>query len=406
MLSDLFAVHGRVVADIPTDFIRYLSDRINWKHRLIGIVGARGSGKTTLVLQHYKRKYDSVEKCLYLSADNPLILKTGLYESVDEYFKYYGECVIIDEVHKYPDWSQAVKALYDSYPGKQFIILGSSMVNILHERGDLSRRMLTYTLKGLSFREYLNVTYGQHWTAYPFENIVQDHLSISRKLTRVHSTILRDFETYCTTGYFPFFLSCAPNDYLQLLAAVIEKVIYEDIPSTRPLQTLSSLKMKKLLAFLSMSTIPTLSTASLTNELDVSRDTLYEFLDLLQRAELATVVAMANKNVRSIKKSKILLNNPNLYYAISSGLWQSSVERGNLRESFFSSQVSHIHPLHTSECVDFSLCGQKCRYEIEIGGPDKCMKQLAGLQNGLLFKDGAEHGAGPQIPLYLAGFLY
>lgn len=222
----------------------------------------------------------------------------------------------------------------------------------------------------------------------------------------MHSTILRDFETYCTTGYFPFFLSCKPDDYLQLLAAVIEKVIYEDIPSIRPLQTLSSLKMKKLLAYLAMSTIPTLSTASLTNELDVSRDTLYEFLDLLQRAQLATVVALANKNVRSIKKSKILLNNPNLYYAISSGLWQSEVERGNLREAFFSSQVSHIHTLHTSEHVDFLLCSQDCQYEIEIGGPGKRTKQLTGLQNGLLFKDGTEHGAGPQIPLYLAGFLY
>lgn len=406
MLSDLFAIHERVVADIPTDFTRYLSDKINWKNRLVGIVGARGSGKTTMVLQHYKRQYNSVEKCLYLSADNPLILKTGLYESVDDYFKYYGECVIMDEVHKYPDWSQAVKALYDSYPNKQFIILGSSMLNILHERGDLSRRMLTYTLKGLSFREYLNVTYGQNWPAYPFENVAQDHLSITRQLTRVHATVLRDFETYCTTGYYPFFLSCKPGEYLQLLAAVIEKVIYEDIPSIRPVQTLSSLKMKKLLAYLSISTIPTLSTASLTNELDISRDTLYEFFDLLQRSELATVVALVNKNVRSIKKSKILLNNPNLYYAISSGLWSSAVERGNLRESFFSSQVSHIHDLHTSENVDFSLSSQKRQYEIEIGGRNKRMDQLAGLQNGLLFKDGTEHGAGPQIPLYLAGFLY
>jgi len=406
MLSDLFAVHKRVVANIPTDFSRYLFTKINWDNRLIGIVGARGTGKTTLVLQYYKQRFNSVEKCLYLSADNPLVLKNGLYETIDDYFKYYGECVIIDEVHKHPEWSAAVKALYDSYPDKQFIILGSSMLNILHERGDLSRRMLIYKLKGLSFREYLNVKYQQNWDAYDFDTLQHEHLQLSQKLTDVHQTILRDFETYCATGYYPFFLSCRPSEYLQLLASVIEKVVYEDIPSIRPLQTLSSLKLKKLLAYLSMSTIPTLSTSSLTNEIDVSRDTLYEFFDLLQRAELADVVAMANKNVRSFIKSKILLNNPNLYYAISSGLWSSTVDRGNLRESFFCSQVSHIYRLHISENVDFLLASENHSYEIEIGGRNKNRRQLANLKNGLLFKDGMEHGAGPQIPLYIAGFLY
>ena len=406
MLSDLMAIHARVVADIPTGFTRYLTGQINWDHRMIGIIGARGSGKTTMVLQYYKRQYDRAERCLYLSADNPLVLQAGLYESVDAYFKYYGECVIIDEVHKCPDWSQAVKALYDSYPDKKFIILGSSMLNILHERGDLSRRMLTYTLKGLSFREYLNVTYAQNWPACDFQTIAREHLSMSRQLTGVHKTILRDFQIYATSGYYPFFLTCKPPEYLQLLIAVIEKVVYEDIPSIRPLQTLSSLKMKKLLAYLSMSTIPTLSTSSMTNELDVSRDTLYEFFDLLQRAELAMVVALANKNVRSLKKSKILLSNPNLYHAISSGLWASAVERGNLRESFFCSQVSHLYPLHSSNSVDFTLSCESDEYEIEVGGRNKSLAQIEGLRNGLVFKDGIEHGAGPQIPLYLAGFLY
>lgn len=406
MLSDLFSIHARVVADIPTDFTRYLYHQINWSSRMIGIVGARGSGKTTMVLQHYKRAYDSPEKCLYLSADNPLVLQAGLYESVDEYFKYYGECVIIDEVHKYPDWSEAVKALHDSYPGKQFIILGSSMLNILHERGDLSRRMLTYTLRGMSFREYLNVRHNKDWPVYGFETIIQNHVTISAELTSIHPTILRDFEQYSATGFYPFFLSCKPEEYLQLLSAVIEKVIYEDIPSIRPLQTLSSLKMKKLIAYLSISTVPTLSTSSLTNELDISRDTLYEFLDLLQRAELIRITPMAQKNVRSLKKSKILLNNPNLYHAISSGLWSSAVERGNLRESFFSSQISGIHPLYTSEKVDFTLYMESANYEVEVGGPNKKMSQLSGIRNGILFKDGTQQGAGPQIPLYLAGFLY
>jgi predicted AAA+ superfamily ATPase len=406
MLGDLLATHERIVANIPTGFQRYLHARINWNHRLVGIVGPRGAGKTTLVLQHYQQAYHSAEKCLYLSADHPLIASVGLYQAVAEYFKYYGECVIIDEVHKHPDWSTTVKALYDSYPGKKFIVLGSSMLNILHGKGDLSRRLLLYSLKGLSFREYLNFRYAGELPACDFDTLVGTHVQLSRRILEKHPTVLRDFMAYCATGYYPFFMQCSPSEYYQLLVNVIEKVVYEDIPSIRAVQSGSSLKMKRLLAYLSMSTIPTFNISSLTNEIDVTRDTLYEFFDVLQRAQLATVVSVAGRNVRAFKKSKILLNNPNLYYAISTGLWESAVNRGNLREAFFASQLAQEGGLHTSATVDFTVTTGSRAYEVEVGGKSKDLRQLSGIAHGLVFKDGIECGAGPQIPLYLAGFLY
>jgi uncharacterized protein len=407
MLEELIAIHERVVSDIPMDFRRYLYTRMAWDRPLTGIVGARGAGKTTLVLQHYKLAYNDVQRCLYLPADHPLVIRSGLYNAVAEYFKYYGECVIIDEVHKQPDWSNQIKALHDTYPGKKFILLGSSMLKILHEKGDLSRRLLLYHLKGLSFREYLNVRYQLDFLACPPAELLNNHVDLSRMIMRTKSGILGDFNQYLATGYYPYFIGHSDAEYFQLLGNVIDKVIYEDIPSTQRLKPSASVKMKRLLAYLSMSTIPTFSTASLTREIELSRDALYEYLDLLDRAELAVVIPRKSGNVRSVKHAKILLANANIYHAIRAGWWSHEVNRGNLRESFFSSQIRNDFRAHASMPADFSVDFGFGEYEIEVGGPGKNKSQVASAGNrGFVFKDGIEHGAGTTVPLYLAGFLY
>ena len=406
MLNELIAIHQRTTAAVPTEFRRYLHKQINWDNRLIGLIGARGTGKSTLVLQHYLDAYNDVEQCLYLLADHPIVLSAGIYEAVAEYFKFYGECVIIDEVHKHPDWSREVKALYDSFPHKKFIILGSSALEITHSKGDLSRRMMLYRLKGLSFREYLNFAYSLQLEPVTFETLSQKHLSLSQDIVRRTPAVLKQFRDYCSWGYYPFFIEHDRNEYYQMNENVIDKVIYEDIPSIRALQSQSSVKLKRLLAYLSVSSIPVFSVSSLTNEIDVTRDTLYEFFDLLDRAAVVHVVKTRTKNVRSFRKSKILFTNPNLYYAISNAFWASDIERGNLRESFFASQLHHTAELKTSEQVDFLVTTADRSYEIEVGGRNKDTHQIAGLSNGLVFKDDIEHGAGREIPLYLAGFLY
>src|SRR6056297_4216626 len=161
MLIDLMEIHDEVTKRVPLDFKRYLYDRVNWQQRMITITGARGVGKTTMVLQYYKEQYDNVSKCLYVSADNPFVIKDGLYQLGFDYFKGGGKALIVDEVHKFPDWSLDIKALYDSFPDRQIIILGSSKTEILRSKGDLSRRTLIYNLKPLSFREYINFTMNQ-----------------------------------------------------------------------------------------------------------------------------------------------------------------------------------------------------------------------------------------------------
>jgi predicted AAA+ superfamily ATPase len=406
MLSDLITVHNRIVSNVPTGFNRYLYEKVNWQNRMTGIIGARGTGKTTLVLQHYLAEYNNVEKCLYISADNPLVLKSGIYNTVSEYFKYYGECVIIDEVHKQENWSIDIKALYDSFPDKKFIILGSSILHILQEKGDLSRRIILQRLNGLSFREYLNLKYDKKHLPIDIKTLTTDHLNLALKLTKDHSELLKDFCDYCENGYYPFFATYSEDEYYNILLNILDKIIYEDIPAIKSLRNRASDKMKKLLAYISTSKIPLFNTSSLTNEIDISKDTLYEFIDLLERAELLTVVKTASKNVRSLKKSKILFKNPNLYHAIAADMWKHDLEKGNIRESFFTSQVCSAYSCFTSEDVDFQLKTDKDILEIEVGGKSKNRKQLKGLKNAFIFKDGIESGSGNIIPLFLAGFLY
>ena len=251
-INEIIGIQNRITTAIKLKFKRYLIDRINWDSRLITITGARGTGKTTLVLQHYLETYNDPKKCLYISADNPLILKNGIYDTVKEYLKLSGECVIIDEVHISPNWSIEVKALYDSFPDVKFIILGSSKLDICSQKGDLSRRTLLYNLNYMSFREYLELKYSKQLESYSLETILKDHVSICSLLNRENKHILGNFQEYIRCGAFPFSIDYNENEYFGLIGNILDKVIYEDVPTLKNIKLSSCLSLKKLIAFLAM----------------------------------------------------------------------------------------------------------------------------------------------------------
>jgi len=406
MLEDLFNIQNRITSDTPVRFKRSLYERINWNRRMVIITGGRGTGKTTMVLQHYLERYGNIKNCLYISADNPLVLKSGLYEIGVEYFKYYGDCLIIDEVHKQADWSIDIKALYDAYPKKRFILSGSSTLNIMYEKGDLSRRSTLYCLQPLSFREYLELKYEKTLSTYTLPQILSDHLEIASHFSSEFKPILAEFNRFLRHGSYPFFLHCSENEYFSILSNVIDKIIYKDISTLKSLRSVSSLKLKKLLAFIATSKIPLFNIESLKVEIGVSKDTLYEYFDLLDRSELVKIVRTQSKNARVFKNSKVLFKSPNLYYAIAFESWKADADRGNIREAFFASQLSADYHVLSSPNTDFSVLFKKDRFEIEVGGRGKKKKQLRNLKNAYIFKDGIEIGAGNAVPLYLAGLLY
>ena len=406
MLNELFNIHSRQLSRLPMNFKRYLYDEINWDNRLNIITGARGTGKTTLVLQHFVERYNDMKKCLYFSADNPLVLKNGIYNTGSEYFKFYGECLIIDEVHKQKDWSIEIKGLYDAYPDKKLIVLGSSTLNILYEKGDLSRRAVIYSLQPLSFREYLKIKYDKSLPYYSLSEVLSDHIEIAGRLTSDFKTILGDFNDFLVSGSYPFFSEYSREEYFKVLANVIDKMIYEDITTIKTLKSFSSLKLKKLLGFLSFSKIPLFNLETLRNEIEVSRDTLYEYFDLLNRAEIVSIVGTESKKMTTFKNSKILFKSPNIYFTIAYEFWKNDIERGNIRESFFTSQIAKHYPLYSSMNTDFLVKDKTRRIEIEVGGKSKRRKQIKDLDDAYVFKDGIEIGYADSVPLYLAGFLY
>ena len=405
-MEEYFSIQTRIAEAVDMSFIRSAYEKIQWNSRLIGILGARGTGKSTLVMQYFKNKFNDPEKCLYISADNPIVLGRGIYSIVSEFFKMYGNTVIVDEVHKQKNWSLEIKALYDSFPRKQIIVLGSSAAAILQEKGDLSRRMKLYHCPVLSFGEFLSIRHKTSIQNYSFEEIIQDHSKICRNVLKRIPDILMEFREYLQFGSFPFFIENSRDEYLSLLENVLDKVIYEDIQTVKSLKNFSALKMKKLLGFLALSPIPLFNTETLKNKMEVSKDTLYDYFDLLERTNILQIIRSAGKPETGLKNAKVFFQSPNYYYCIAENFWKNSADTGNIRESFFVSQISQFLPIKSSDSADFTVYIKKKIYELEIGGRSKSKKQIEGLSNAYVFKDGIEVGAGNVIPLYLTGMLY
>ena len=402
ILNELFEIQNRIAKYVPMEFRRYL--KLPDDKRLIALTGARGTGKTTLILQYYLDNFSSPLECLYFSVDNPLLAQSSIYEVGKEYFSLYGSTLIIDEVHKQKNWSFDVKALYDSFPDKKIIISGSSKLGIINQKGDLSRRALIYNLKGLSFREFLEFNFGYKLPVYSLMDILEDHIAISSEVMNLVPEIRKHFHNYLQYGFYPFFKHNSEVEYQQILLSVIDKVIYEDVPELKDIRSSSSLIFKKLIAYLSMSKIPTLVVSSTCNELDISKETLYEYLDLLDRTELINIVRERKSSVRSLRRARILFLNPNLYYAISRELWIHTTELGNIREAFFVSQIKP--PFYSSQDTDYELDLNGKRFSFEIGGKNKSRSQIKEIDNSFVFKDDIIQGYENIIPLYLAGFLY
>jgi len=399
-------IHDEVTKRVPLDFKRYLYDRVKWQQRMITITGARGVGKTTMVLQYYKEQYDNVSKCLYVSADNPFVIKDGLYQLGFDYFKGGGKALIVDEVHKFPDWSLDIKALYDSFPDRQIIILGSSKTEILRSKGDLSRRTLIYNLKPLSFREYINFTMNQAFKPLDMQAIIKDHTTHAQALKKRLDRLIPLFNAYNRTGSFPFNQQYSESEYHNILRNLLDKIIYEDISLMHNTKKSTTIASKKLISYLAESKIPTINVSSLCNDFDISRDTFYSILDNLQRADLITVVTEEKKKNKNVAKGRVFFNSTNWYYTLAKAFWTREADIGNIREAFFIAQLPEASTVFSSKTTDYEVITNKGRMVVEIGGKGKSRKQLNKGENSYLFKDDIEIGFQNIIPLYLCGFQY
>lgn len=398
-MKQLFAQFYQHIERTSIDFIRYLYDEVRWENRLIAITGARGSGKTTILMQYIKKNYKPhTTEALYVSLDNIWFTMHSLVELADEFNKLGGKALFLDEVHKYPSWSREIKNIYDNYPDMKVVFAGSSMLEIHKGEADLSRRAIVYHLHGLSFREFLQFEYGYKSDSKTLEEILHNHVEIAMSIGRELKPIVA-FNEYLSIGYYPFYKEDRVL-YHERLLATLNTILDVDLPSTERIDYYSIGKMKKLFSILSTLVPYTPNISGLSKELDVTRVSLSNYLFYLKKAQAVLLLDKEASGIKQFAKpKKIYLGNTNYAYALGG----DNTDVGNVRETFFFNQIAVKHHVTYSEKVDFIIDD---RYNFEIGGKNKTQKQLEGLPEAFLAVDNIEVGFANQIPLWVFGLTY
>ncbi len=384
------------VAAVPVAFHRYLFEKINFSHRLIALLGARGTGKTTLLLQ-IARQFPEKES-LYVALDDLFFTDNNLYGLADGFYKTGGELLLLDEVHKYPDWSREIKLIYDDFPDLSVVFTSSSVLDIYKGESDLSRRAISYHLKELSFREYLMFFEKTALPVLSLNDIIHGHTDISLSLIKQFKP-LKYLKNYYQVGAYPYF-SGDKEAYYQALRNTVNLILETDIQSVKGIEYANIAKLKRLLYVLAANVpfIPNIS--KLARQINLNRNLLIESLRWLEKAELISTCVKKHKSVSYLNKpDKIWLHNPNLHYAIA----EEKINIGALRESFFFQHASVNAKITLPDKGDFLLDN---KYVFEVGGKNKSKFQIQGIKNAFLVKDDIDLGVNNIIPLWLFGLLY
>lgn len=389
-MNTLFQYSNRLILEVDTKFIRYKYSHINFDNRLIGLIGPRGIGKTTLVLQ-YLKNYLPSKKSLYVTTEDFYFTTNRIIDLADEFVRNGGNLLAIDEIHKYPNWSQELKLIYDYHKNLKVIFTGSSVLDIKSGVSDLSRRAIIYNMQGLSFREYLFLFHEIDVPAFNLESVLNHQVFIPQLKTPILY-----FKDYLVNGYYPFSLE---NEYEIRLHQVVNQTLEVDIPIYAQMNTSTGRKLKQLLGIIGQSVPFKPNMSKIADLLQVSRNNIADYLQYIEDAGLINQLRAPTSGIRSLGKvEKIYLENTNLIKLLS----QENQNIGNLREIFFLNQVKVNYEVTSSETVDFRI-GE---YEFEVGGKSKGLKQISKLKNGFVVKDDIETGYLNQIPLWHFGLMY
>ncbi len=398
-MERLYEAFNQKLKQVPQGFSRFLLEKINWKHKLLSIQGARGSGKTTLLLQHIKTKFGTPSsQVLFVDMEHLYFSTHTLFDLADKFYKNGGKFLFLDEMHKYPNWSVEIKQIHDTWNDLQLVFTASSMLQIDEGEADLSRRIARHFLPEMSFREYLNISTEHEWESVEFQDILNQHISISNQISNQIRPLVH-FRDYLRYGNYPYFLE-GREVYPEKLRSTINRVLESDIPAIEKIDFQSIINIKKLLAILSDSVPFKPNISKLAETLGISRNTLLRMLDLLERAHLLMLFSSSTKGIRKLgKPEKLYLRNANIADALS--LQKPNI--GSIRETFFAQQLSPFHHIEIPTKGDFLVDGQ---FTFEIGGQGKNMHQIHDIENAYLALDGIETGFSQKIPLWLFGFLY
>ncbi len=389
-MQRLYEAMYRLLEQAPVKFHRYLYDEIKWDNHMLGIVGPRGVGKTTLMLQHLRESH-TADEALYVSADNLYFTDHSLYDVAEELVRNGGRYFFIDEVHKYPDWSRELKAMYDSLPDLHVYFTGSSVLDIEKGQADLSRRAPKYVLQGLSFREYLAITHGIEAPCLSLDEI----LAGGPLLPQVEHP-LPYFKDYLRRGYYPF---GTDPDFETELEQVIVRTLESDIPQFAEMTAATGRKLLKLMTIISTLAPFKPNMTKLASQIQASRNSMEDYLLYMEKAGMIAQLRTGASGLGALGKAeKIYLDNPNIMYALVG----EGQDVGNVRETFFFNQMRVRHTVTASKISDFEIAGAT----FEVGGKNKTQAQLKGAGRGYVVKDDVEYGHGNVVPIWAFGLTY
>jgi predicted AAA+ superfamily ATPase len=389
-METLYQKFETLLQNTTTDFKRYLFERISWDSRMIGIIGARGVGKTTMILQYIKQNLNS-KKALYVSADDMYFSENKIIDLADEFYKNAGEYLFIDEIHKYENWSRELKNIYDSFPTLKVVFTGSSVLDILKGSSDLSRRAIIYKLQGLSFREYLNFFHNYAIKVYSLQQIINNEV----KLDNIKHPIPL-FKDYLKRGYFPFGVE---NEMNLRLGQIILQTLETDIPQYANLNVGTSRKLKRLLSIIAESVPFKPNFTKIAEIINVSRNSLDDYFLYMEHAGLVGQLRNETSGIRGLGKvDKVYLDNANIIYNLVGD--KSNV--GNIRETFFFNQMRVNNEVISSKTADFVIDN----FTFEVGGSKKQQKQIEQDGKSFVVKDDIEFGYLNVIPLWAFGLNY
>ncbi len=412
MLDKLFVLSWKFIENYNREYIRYFKKEHSLNNRFSIILGPRGVGKTTVIIQHlldYVKHKKYSKKAIYIQADHFLIGNSSLYEITEDFINEGGELICFDEIHKYPEWSRDLKSIYDTFPKLKIIASGSSALEIYKGSHDLSRRAIVYKMAVMSFREFLELSIGKiKLESYTLEQLINNHNHISdliiNKIEKTTNKILPLFKKYLKFGCYPYFIEYNDMDYFFItLEQNVHTIIESDLSSIYPrLNGLGLKKIKKLISFISNAVPFTPDLKKIKKILEIGDErTLKMYLKYLEDGGLIRTVSKKGKSLSALEKpEKIFLHNTNLSYAIGS---MDGIQIESIRESFFITALSLKNDISVSDQGDFLV---NDNYIFEIGGKKKTFNHIKDLKNSFLAIDDIEKGFGNKIPLWLFGFLY
>jgi len=387
------------ISQVSMDIVRETMKNVNWDKQLVAIKGSRGVGKTTLIRQFIRTRYGvNAGDALYCVMDSIYFTTHSLLDLAERFYQMGGKQLFLDEIHKYPTWSKELKEIIDLYPSLKIVFSGSSLIQILNADADLSRRVLSYTMEGLSFREFLMFYKGIEIRKYSLKEILSDPDAICQEVNSLCRP-QKMFEEYLKVGYYPFY-DGDETEYYSRIENVIDFIIDQEMTRYCGVEPAYTRKIKAMLLFLSNNIPYEVNIAKLASYLELNKNTVLSYLGSMNKAELLKLIYTDKKSVTKMQKpDKIYIHNPNMLYALS-----QTQSISTIRECFVVNQLSVGHRVEYGQTIgDFKIDGN---ITIEVGGSDKSFDQIADVHDSYILADNMEFPIGKKLPLWIVGLTY